>query len=54
VPPITILIVTHDLVLARELSDEVWLLEKGSLVERGTARELLVDDGSRLRSSRLA
>jgi ABC-type polar amino acid transport system ATPase subunit len=46
--PLTILIVTHDIGLARTVSDEVWVLENGSLVERGNPAELLANPRSRL------
>jgi ABC-type polar amino acid transport system ATPase subunit len=46
--PLTILIVTHDMALARTVSDEVWVLENGSLVERGKPAELVANPKSRL------
>jgi len=37
----TMLLVTHELRLAAELADELWLLHEGRIIERGTPRELL-------------
>lgn len=38
-PPLTILIVSHDLDLASELSDEVWVLEAGAIRRKERAGE---------------
>lgn len=39
--PLTLLIATHDLSLASQLADELWVLEGGTLVEQGTPESLL-------------
>jgi ABC-type polar amino acid transport system ATPase subunit len=40
-PSLTMMIVTHDFTLASEISDELWVLEHGTLTERGEAKALL-------------
>ncbi|SMP40255.1 ABC transporter ATP-binding protein [Anoxynatronum buryatiense] len=39
----TLLLVTHDLNLARKCADRIWVLSQGNLVEEGTAHEVLVE-----------
>jgi ABC-type polar amino acid transport system ATPase subunit len=38
---LTLIMVTHDRILARELASELWVLERGSLAERGDPARLL-------------
>jgi ABC-type polar amino acid transport system ATPase subunit len=46
--PLTMLVVTHDIRLATELADELWVLDAGSLVERGSPAEIIRSPQSRV------
>jgi ABC-type polar amino acid transport system ATPase subunit len=45
---LTLVIVTHDLGLASELADELWVLDEGTLAERGAPRTLVTAPQSRV------
>jgi ABC-type polar amino acid transport system ATPase subunit len=45
---LTLLIVTHDMRLASELADELWVLDAGTLVERGAPAEIIRSPRSRI------
>jgi glutamine transport system ATP-binding protein len=45
---LTLVIVTHDLRLASELADELWVLDEGTLAERGAPRALVAAPQSRV------
>ena len=42
---LTMILITHDLSLAGELSDEIAIMESGAIVERATTAELLAHPG---------
>ena len=46
--PLTLVIVTHDVRLASELADELWVLDEGTLAERGAPRALVTAPQSRV------
>jgi len=46
----TMMCVTHEMGFAREVADEVWLMETGRIVERGKPEELHLEDNARLRA----
>ena len=46
----TMMCVTHEMGFAREVADEVWLMEAGRIVERGRPDELHLEDNARLRA----
>lgn len=48
VPRLTLVLVTHDMRLASELADELWVLDAGTLVERGPPAELMQSPQSRV------
>ncbi len=39
---VTMIIVTHEIAFAKEIADQVVFMEKGNVVERGTAEEVMV------------
>ena len=45
---LTIVIVTHDLALAKNLADELWVLDEGTLAERGAPHAIVADPKSRV------
>jgi ABC-type polar amino acid transport system ATPase subunit len=46
--PLTLMIVTHDLSLASEIADELWVLDEGTLAERGAPHALVTAPQSRV------
>jgi ABC-type polar amino acid transport system ATPase subunit len=44
---LTLLVVTHDLDLASELADELWVLDEGVIAERGATAALIADPQSK-------
>jgi ABC-type polar amino acid transport system ATPase subunit len=45
---LTLVMVTHDLRLASELADELWVLDEGTLAERGAPHALVAAPKSRV------
>jgi polar amino acid transport system ATP-binding protein len=45
---LTIVIVTHDLALAKNLADELWVLDEGTLAERGAPQTIVASPQSRV------
>jgi polar amino acid transport system ATP-binding protein len=45
---LTVVIVTHDVGLASEVADELWVLDEGTLAERGAPRTLMIAPKSRV------
>jgi polar amino acid transport system ATP-binding protein len=43
----TMLVVTHEMGFAREVADSLLLMDEGSIVERGDAREVLANPKER-------